>query len=509
MKRICLITMLALLVIGGIAPIAQAQSALTFKVYASTAPNRQTSDNSPAKNAYRLWQSRALDSVENGKGNIGSPSSDPAAFVIQHDIEPKPFLVTHGSAGTSWRGVADPTGDFASQYGNRIHFVLHVKGNGTARFKYEDISWEAWGDGVAIGGSTGKRTLSSSPPQGYVAAQEAVDGTAGWGYDWGADRAKGGGDDTKVFNSITTLVDELFFTGPGYALDATVLYQDANYPNTVDFTVQQWLHAYCDHFGNTNAKYKRIGKKFKIVDNANTTHSFTYSLTNYSFGRGLIANTCHYVPLPDATEEPAPQPTGAPTATAIQHTGPVLQAAGYNISAAHGLTSGVQFKKVEGAEIGVDWVLDLGVVDAIDVWGYAEQGVTVCFPQAEAIGGLLFLDASASPRTVTTLESFMRDGQVCATIYGEGTIVAVGGGAATPVPESAVANTTTLTNCMVKTLYELNFRETPGGALIGTGIPYNATLTALERTADWFKVDYHGVQGWISAQYVEKIGDCG
>ena len=54
----------------------------------------------------------------------------------------------------------------------------------------------------------------------------------------------------------------------------------------------------------------------------------------------------------------------------------------------------------------------------------------------------------------------------------------------------------------------LNFRAAPGGESIG-GLPYDATLTALERTSGWFKVDYHGAQGWISADYVEPQGTCG
>jgi uncharacterized protein YraI len=40
-------------------------------------------------------------------------------------------------------------------------------------------------------------------------------------------------------------------------------------------------------------------------------------------------------------------------------------------------------------------------------------------------------------------------------------------------------------------------------------LPHNITLTAYERTADWFYVDYHGERGWISAAYAEPAdGDC-
>ena len=41
------------------------------------------------------------------------------------------------------------------------------------------------------------------------------------------------------------------------------------------------------------------------------------------------------------------------------------------------------------------------------------------------------------------------------------------------------------------------------------GAAHDATLTALERTVGWFKVDYHGEPGWLAAMYLEPIGNCG
>ena len=76
-----------------------------------------------------------------------------------------------------------------------------------------------------------------------------------------------------------------------------------------------------------------------------------------------------------------------------------------------------------------------------------------------------------------------------------------------------------LRSCMVRTKYIVNFRDAPNGSLLrfvdiwgipNDGmLPYNVTLTALERTVGWFKVDYHGTRGWIAAMYVEPIGTCG
>lgn len=64
-----------------------------------------------------------------------------------------------------------------------------------------------------------------------------------------------------------------------------------------------------------------------------------------------------------------------------------------------------------------------------------------------------------------------------------------------------------LSACRVKTTHALNFRDGPRGHRIG-GVPYNAILTAMARTPRWFEVEHEGVRGWISADYVEKEGDC-
>ena len=202
----------------------------------------------------------------------------------------------------------------------------------------------------------------------------------------------------------------------------------------------------------------------------------------------------------------APQTTSSKS---VVYTGEILQRQGYRLSATHGLRSGVQFQRLGAAGVGNQSVIDMGFLDAIDVWGYVEQGVEVCFPPERGSGGLMFLDAATSPRTVSPLASVLRDGYTCASINRPGTLVLVSNApqpSQLPVPTGLP--TTILSNCMVRTTAVLNFRDGPSGNLIQPLIPHNVTLTALERTAGWFKVDYHGARGWISAAYVEPTGDC-
>jgi len=96
------------------------------------------------------------------------------------------------------------------------------------------------------------------------------------------------------------------------------------------------------------------------------------------------------------------------------------QATGIVVRATYGLASGVQCQRLDGGGIGVQAIVDGGFIDAVDIWGYAEQGVEVCFPQA---GNLLFLDARMMPRAVAPLASQIVNGMTCGAIETPGSIV--------------------------------------------------------------------------------------
>lgn len=64
-----------------------------------------------------------------------------------------------------------------------------------------------------------------------------------------------------------------------------------------------------------------------------------------------------------------------------------------------------------------------------------------------------------------------------------------------------------LAQCRVTTTHGLNLRDAPNGNIIGA-VQIHATLAPLGRTRRWFNVNYAGVEGWISADYVAAEGDC-
>ena len=180
-----------------------------------------------------------------------------------------------------------------------------------------------------------------------------------------------------------------------------------------------------------------------------------------------------------------------------------------------GLSESTQCQRVDAILNGIQ-----GSIDAVDVWGWVLPNTQVCF---EASGGSFkFLDTSAMPRTMSDLSAFSLNGMTCAVINGPGIVVLLPGDAppARVGQSAAPPSSRALSGCMVMTDYMLRFRDGPGGEIIMSmvdpwGYPMNGflppsvTLTALERTADWFKVDYHGTQGWVSAGHVSPQGACG
>ncbi len=468
-------------------PAVEAQATgLTFKVMASPAPNRHSTLGLPY---YNIWAGRALEALRQNKGSIGSAESDPAAFITVGTIKPREFLVTRYP---SWRGKTAPSAPFDTQYGNRVHFVLHVQGDGSVRFKYEDIRWDYYDTG---GWFVAKRSMNPSLHSGYTNAFNRVDDTYGFGWDWGADRKKGGGDDVKVFDSDTTLVDELYYVGAGLGFTADFRYnKPVDFPQFLHLSHQDWIFIHCDYF-NSDSNFEQVGMYFHIDGDDGVTYSHLAKYDNEEWAQELDHDTCE---LKGPAYEPA-------TTTATVSTGAALQSQGYTISAQHGLDSGVQAQQIDESAVGIQSVIDAGFIDGVNVWGYAEQTVEVCFPQSE--GALVFLDTSTIPTTVSPMTATVRNGMICGTSNGPGSIILVESWPGSET-SAAVDNERSLTNCMVTTTHSLNFRDGPGGSIIG-GVPYDATLTAVARTDDWFKVDYHGVKGWISAQYVTKSGDCG
>ena len=63
--------------------------------------------------------------------------------------------------------------------------------------------------------------------------------------------------------------------------------------------------------------------------------------------------------------------------------------------------------------------------------------------------------------------------------------------------------------CQVTTVDIVNLRAGPGLEYeVYAEVPYESVLNASVITRDWFKVEYEGIAGWVSRQYVFRWGNC-
>ena len=191
-----------------------------------------------------------------------------------------------------------------------------------------------------------------------------------------------------------------------------------------------------------------------------------------------------------------------------------LPLTGLRLHAFDGMGSGIQFRRLDNCGVGDQSVIDMGFLDAVDVWSNIGSGYSVCFPQA---GRIVFLDAATSPRTLMEVDNVIDGGYTCAAMNRAGTMVlvqALGGTVAQtstttrrPGTNDSIDDAISLDDCEVTPRFILRFRAGPWDRRIGT-VPKNATVLAIGRTRSWFNVTYKETDGWIAAWLTTSEGDC-
>jgi hypothetical protein len=178
------------------------------------------------------------------------------------------------------------------------------------------------------------------------------------------------------------------------------------------------------------------------------------------------------------------------------------------------------------AEIGNLFVLNLGVIQAVDLNGMLPDGSSVVpfetpvYLCLRGQGEVLFLNAATSSRTVERLAVTVDGEYSCVNVPNAGTVVLVSQPSGLPDPGPAAPATAafnmpdmqTITGvCRVTVVSApLNLRELPTtNSPVIAQLPANLTLDATARVSGWFKVIYLDGQGWVSDRYVQWVGDCG
>jgi hypothetical protein len=192
MKRFACVAVVLCVFLQGTCP-----AEIVVQVYPSLAPNALGSAN------WSGYQTKAIYAIENGLSVNGDSATDPTAY------QRAPSTLDAGQVAVtsfpSWLGVADPPSPFQNEYGNRLHFGLHVLGNGT-KFSISEMSFTASSSDTtnSLGFSWGLGTYNYGA--GHV------------GINYGADGIKGTSDDVRITSGANTqLVDELVSRGSGNA----------------------------------------------------------------------------------------------------------------------------------------------------------------------------------------------------------------------------------------------------------------------------------------------------
>jgi len=174
-----------------------------------------------------------------------------------------------------------------------------------------------------------------------------------------------------------------------------------------------------------------------------------------------------------------------------------------------------QCRQVGAAGVGDAKLIAQGIVDALDVYGWVDVPMQVCF---RSQGRLKFLDASTAPRTVSDLAVERIDGMTCGQIDRVGTVVLLPGSdsaqetavvASDSPPAPAATGPSSTTSCQLETTGYLSLRAGPSvnySRLLS--MPNGTRLVARARIGDWFMVNYKGQLGWASGSYLATSPGC-
>ncbi len=152
-------------------------------------------------------------------------------------------------------------------------------------------------------------------------------------------------------------------------------------------------------------------------------------------------------------------------------------------------------------EVGIQTILDQGVVQAVDVFGLLAGGqsvvafndpVQICLAGS---GAYYFIDASKSPRSAIQLPTQIINGYACASIPNAGTVVltqaAAVNSSVSSSPSTAVTKPLSLCTVTTKDIVNLHSAPSVNSSVLGL-IPFNTALSATARQGDWYQVTFSG-----------------
>lgn len=268
---------------------------------------------------------------------------------------------------------------------------------------------------------------------------------------------------------------------------------------------------------------------FTLIDNAviDGSRTFTVTLSNSS-GPAITVGTGTATIIDDESPAPPPAAPAPPVVISFPPPPPVPLCANFDGTTNAAVRAnippgvfGVHCRMIaedgvfirSAAEVGVQGVLDQGVVQAVDVFSPSNANAAGSLICLRGMGSIIFLASNAAPRAPQALPVSVQNGYTCATIPGTGTVVLVGAAVspiAAPDTSSGTPSSVALTGCRVTTTHQVRLREQPStDSAVLTTLPYDVTYTATARAGDWIQVIEGNRQGWVSTAYLNTSGACG
>lgn len=150
-----------------------------------------TSGPRTSSDQFDTFGDNAVLSADNSGSTFGS-GVEKAEAITESDA--RDFITTPDF--TSWRTVANPSGEFGNENGNLLWQYIDIVGDGSTQFSLDSVSW----------------SLDSNDSNDWFDSSGSFSGYSDHlnGIDWGADGSPGGGDDT-VYESgnASTSVDRI------------------------------------------------------------------------------------------------------------------------------------------------------------------------------------------------------------------------------------------------------------------------------------------------------------
>jgi hypothetical protein len=170
---------------------------LKFDVVPAFAPN------GPVSPSWLPYVTNALTGIEADGAEIGDRLVSPEAYEpVTGPVPPFEMIYTEFP---SWRGLADPTGAFSGEMGNRVHFGLHLVAAPTTPFSLSQLEWSLDSDDIDnyFDQSDSFADANYSPTR--------------IGIHYGTDGQRGGGDDIVYDNGElgTNEIHEFVYVGVG------------------------------------------------------------------------------------------------------------------------------------------------------------------------------------------------------------------------------------------------------------------------------------------------------